>query len=203
MLAHSFDRFFLVTKFMLPMIGELKFSKLNFNDTCAYMENKFAQNTKSRKYMLELRAFCNKVRPFVTYYDKLINSYNNTTHNILEKEIKLLLPQVKSKQKHRIITTLKSGFIGLAFEGISSFLQHKQKNALHKAVNAMNNKANIQHYKLMKLDDTMLMYGIYNAETLEKLIKTVNKIHNTTSSHERLFAGEQNHVTFRIFLLIL
>ena len=29
----------------------------------------------------------------------------------------------------------------------------------------------------------MLMYGIYNAETLEKLIKTVHKIHNTTSSH--------------------
>ena len=35
----------------------------------------------------------------------------------------------------------------------------------------MNNKANIQHNKLMKLDDTMLMYGIYNVETLDKLIK--------------------------------
>ena len=45
----------------------------------------------------------------------------------------------------------------------------------------------------MKLDDTMLMYGIYNAETLEKLINTVYEIHNATSSHERLFAGEHNH----------
>ena len=36
----------------------------------------------------------------------------------------------------------------------------------------MNDKANIQHNKLMKLDDTMLMHGIYNAETLEKLIIT-------------------------------
>ena len=62
----------------------------------------------------------------------------------------------------------------------------------------MNNKANIQHNKLMKLDDTMLMYGIYNAETLEKLIKTVQEIHNTTSSHEKLFAGEHNHSIFRI-----
>ena len=33
----------------------------------------------------------------------------------------------------------------------------------------MNDKANIQHNKLMKLDDTMLMYCIYNAEMLEKL----------------------------------
>ena len=62
----------------------------------------------------------------------------------------------------------------------------------------MNNKANIQHNKLMKLDDTMLMYGIYNAETLEKLIKIVHEIHNTTSSHEKLFAGEHNHSVFKI-----
>ena len=125
MLAHSFDSFYVVTNFMLPTIGDLKFSKLNFDDPCTYMANKFAQNTESRKYMLELKAFCNKVKPFVTYYDKLINSYNNTARNILEKEIKLLLPQVKSMQKCGIITTFISSFIGLAYEGISSFLQHK------------------------------------------------------------------------------
>ena len=44
----------------------------------------------------------------------------------------------------------------------------------------------------------MLMYGIYNAETLEKLIITVHEIHNATSSHERLFAGEHDHSLFRI-----
>ena len=102
----------------------------------------------------------------------------------MEKEIKLLLPQVNRKQKCGIITTMVSSFIGLAYEGISSFLQHKQNNALLKAVNAMNNEANIHHNKLMKLDDTMLMYGIYNAETFEKLIKTVHEIHKATSSHE-------------------
>ena len=125
MLAHSFDRFYVVTKFILPMIGDLKFSKLDFDDTCAYMENKFAHNTESRKYMLELKAFCNKIKPFVTYYNKLINSYNNTAHDIQEKEIKLLLPQVKRKQKCSIITTLVSSFIRLAYEGISRVLQHK------------------------------------------------------------------------------
>ena len=41
------------------------------------------------------------------------------------------------------------------------------------------------------------MYGIYNAETLEKLIDTVHQIHNTTSSHERLFAGQQSSLTCR------
>ena len=50
----------------------------------------------------------------------------------------------------------------------------------------------------MKLDDAMLKYGIYNTEMLEKLINTVHVIHNTTSSHEKLFAGEHNHSIFRI-----
>ena len=44
----------------------------------------------------------------------------------------------------------------------------------------------------------MLMYGIYNAETLEKLIATVHEINNATSSHEKLFVGEHDHLLFRI-----
>ena len=35
MLAHSFDRFYVVTKFILPLIGDLKFSNLNYDNTCA------------------------------------------------------------------------------------------------------------------------------------------------------------------------
>ena len=63
---------------------------------------------------------------------------------------------------------------------------------------AMNNEVNFQCNKLLKLDNTMLMYRIYNAETLEKLINTVQEIHNVTSSHERLFAGEHNPALFRL-----
>ena len=122
MLAHSFDRFYIVTKFILPSIEDIKFSKLNYDHTCAYMNKEYAHNMDSRKYLTELKTYCNKIRPFVSYYRKLINSYNKTAHNILENEIKPLLPQI-SRQKCGIITTLVSGFIGLAYEGISSFLQ--------------------------------------------------------------------------------
>ena len=120
----------------------------------------------SRKYLTELKTYCNMIKPFVSHYNKLIKSYNSTVYNILEHEIKQLLPQI-SRQKVGIITTLVSGFIDLAYEGISSFLQLKHENALQKAVNAMHNQANIQCNKVMKLDNTMLIYGIYNAETLE------------------------------------
>ena len=118
----------------------------------------------------------------------------------MENEIKPLLPQI-SRQKCGIITTLVSGFIGLAYEGISSFLQWKCENALQKVVHAMSNQASIQCNKLIKLDNTMLMYGIYNVETLEKLINTVQEIHNVTSSHEKLFAGEHNPTLFRLLYM--
>ena len=61
----------------------------------------------------------------------------------------------------------------------------------------MDSRTTIQHNKLMQLENSMLMYGIYNAETLEKLISTVHHIHNTTPLHERLFAGQQNSLTLR------
>ena len=53
----------------------------------------------------------------------------------------------------------------------------------------------------MKLDDIMLMYVIYNAEALEKSIKTVHEIHNAASSHEKLFAREHDHSLFRILYI--
>ena len=53
----------------------------------------------------------------------------------------------------------------------------------------MSNQASKQYNKSMKLDNTMLMYGIYNAETLEKLINTVHEIHNVTSSHKNYLQG--------------
>ena len=65
----------------------------------------------------------------------------------------------------------------------------------------MSNQASIQCNKLIKLDNTMLMYGIYNAETLEKLINTVHEIHNVTSSHEKIFAGEYNQALFRMLYM--
>ena len=121
----------------LPLIEDLKFSNLNYDNTCAYLDNKNAQNTETRKYMLDLRTFCKKIEPFVNYYKRLIKSYNNTAHNILENEINLFLPQIHRKQKCGIITTLVPSFIGLTYEGMSSFLHHRRNKALHQAVNAM------------------------------------------------------------------
>ena len=63
-----------------------------------------------------------------------------------------------------------SSFIGLAYEGISSFWHSKRHKALKKAVKAMQRKSAIQCNKLTQLENSMVMYGIYNSETLEQLL---------------------------------
>ena len=125
MIGDSFNRFYVVTHFILPSIRDLNFSKLNYDNMCTYLDNKNIHDTDTKKYMLDLFTFYKKIEPFVIYYKKLIKSYNNTAHSILKNEIDLILPQAPRKQKHGIITTLLSSFIGLAYEGISSFLHHK------------------------------------------------------------------------------
>ena len=128
-----------------------------------------------QRNVLDVITFCKKIEPFVIYYKRLIKSYNNTAHNILKNEVDLILSQTPRKHKCGIITTLVSSFIGLAYEGISSFLQHKPNKALHKAVKAMDSKIIMQHNELVQLKNSMLMYGVYYAETLEKLIDTVHQ----------------------------
>ena len=46
MFTHSFDRFYVVTKFMFPLLGDLKFSDLNYDNSCAYLDNSNAQNSE-------------------------------------------------------------------------------------------------------------------------------------------------------------
>ena len=54
----------------------------------------------------------------------------------------------------------------------------------------MKNKVNVQCKILMHTEDSMVMYSIYSAETLDKLITSVHKMHNITASNERLFTGK-------------
>ena len=59
MLAHLFDRFYIVMKSMLPSMGDIKFSNLNFDHSCTYMNKKYAPNMDSSKYLAELKTYCN------------------------------------------------------------------------------------------------------------------------------------------------
>ena len=42
-------------------MGNLNFSKLNYDNTCAYLDNKNVCDTESKKHMLDLMMFCKKI----------------------------------------------------------------------------------------------------------------------------------------------
>ena len=105
----------------------------------------------------------------VHYNGEQNSNFNCRAHKLLMNEISLILwniPKIR-KEKRGIIASLITGFIGLAYESISSFLHNRRHIALHKAVKAMENKGNLQHNKLIYLENSLDMYGVYNAETLE------------------------------------
>ena len=89
-----------------------------------------------------------------------------------------------------ILETIASKAIGLAFEGILSFLHHKRHKALQKAVNVINSRTEIDHSRVYHLEDTMIMYGKYNSDTLMELVKTFHQIQNATTWKEKTFVSE-------------
>ena len=40
------------------------------------------------------------------------------------------------------------------------------------------------------MEDSIVMYGIYNSETLDALIDTVHRLHNQSAWNVKLFAGQ-------------
>ena len=69
MLAHSFDRFYIVTKFILPTIEDLNFSTLNFNNHCEYLkENEKEHTTEAKQHILDLVTYCRKIKLCVYFY---------------------------------------------------------------------------------------------------------------------------------------
>ena len=65
-------------------------------------------------------------------------------------EISLILQNFSKvrQEKSIIISLLITGFIGLAYEGISSYLYNRRQKALHNAFVAVENKVNLQCKKL-------------------------------------------------------
>ena len=88
----------------------------------------------------------------------------------MKNEVDLILPkfQTQRRNKRTIFEAIISGFLGLAFEGISSFLHHRKHRALQKAVKMMSITTDAQRNKLIHLENLLIMYGVYNAETLSK-----------------------------------
>ena len=135
MFSHSFDRFYVVTKFELPKVEDIKLTTVQFDSKCSYLAAR--NDIQPSSYFHKLWAYCQNIVPYVEFYKKRISYYNCTAHVILTNEIGLKLPTHPKDRRHRrgilasILGGIASSVIGLAYEGISSFLHHKRNKALH------------------------------------------------------------------------
>ena len=146
--SHSFDRFYVVTKFELPKVEDLQFDDIPYDAQCAHLDN--PKSGQIIGMIKEVKCYCVKMAPHINYYRKQMAYYNQTAIDILTNELASILPTFpkQDRQKRGIITSLITGFIGLAYEGISSFLHHKRQKALQKAVHAIEYRVDLQHNKI-------------------------------------------------------
>ena len=64
MLSHSFDRFYIVTKFELPKTQDLKLATFGFGFECSYANHTTTSNTN----YLKLLNYCMKIAPYNQLY---------------------------------------------------------------------------------------------------------------------------------------
>ena len=141
--------------------------------------------------------YCMKIMPYAWLYQRQIQYYNKTAYDTLANDIGKILPKFPTNNRQKqgaILTTIlgsvASKVIGLAYEGISSFLHHKRHKALHKAVAVMNKRSNLQCNQIHHIEDSMIIYGVYNSDTLKDLIDTVHRMQNFMTWSEKTFAGK-------------
>ena len=141
MISHSFDRFYMVTKFELPKTKDLKLATFGFDFECSYANHTSTSTTDYAKLM----NYCMKIAPYARLYQRQIQYYNKTAYNKLACDIGKILPKFPTDKRQKcgaILTTILGSVackvIALAYEGISCFLHHKRHKALYKAVAVMN-----------------------------------------------------------------
>ena len=146
MLTHSLDRFYVVTKFEMPKIEDLKLTTFTFDFACKHLMS-------DRTFMQTHLKHCQRIVPYVRLYQKQVQYYNQTAYNMLQNEINLILPTFNEPSRKKrflsaVLGTVASKIIGLAFEGFSSLFHHKRHRALNKAIKQINEKQNIEHNKI-------------------------------------------------------
>ena len=66
---HSVDRFYVVTKFILPTVSDINFSKLDFDNDCEYLRKRDkGHNHRIEQHISDLIVFCRKIRPYIYFF---------------------------------------------------------------------------------------------------------------------------------------
>ena len=102
MLAHSFDRFYVITKFILPTLDDFKLSPIRYNKEYSHIQQIDAQdNDHIKDDIKELLFYCTKLKPFMVFYKMQIKACNATAHQNLKNEVDLILPKFYTEHRDK------------------------------------------------------------------------------------------------------
>ena len=107
MLSHSFDRFYVVAKFEIPKVKDIRLMTVKFDFICSYF---VTNSSASSRYYAKLLKYCLKIVPYIKFYEKQIEDYNCMVYNILTNEIEQILPTFPTdKTQKRCNSSLNIG----------------------------------------------------------------------------------------------
>ena len=85
-----------------------------------------------------------------------------------------------------IFSSVLPGLITLAVESLTSWIKVKQQNRINQAVDKMRKTESDVKNTLTQYQEDFLMYGKYNVESLNKVIDTLNLLHDRQTELEKL-----------------
>ena len=86
MLTHSFDRFYIVTKFILPTMDDLKLSLIRYDKECKYLSDlDDNHNEQIKTNIKDLMNYCAKLRPYMAFYKMQINVHNKAAPSYIKE----------------------------------------------------------------------------------------------------------------------
>ena len=103
MLSHSFNWFYVVTKIEIPKVSDLNLTLFQFDYNCSHVVNieKGTNFIKVPSFIKDMfNVYCKKIIQYMYLYKHQVEYYEKMVYDILEKDIGLILPRFKDREKN-------------------------------------------------------------------------------------------------------
>ena len=207
---HGLDRVTVVISIPIPKYSDIKKKPLDFNCTID-LSRKEARTLGSYQY--RVHEYCAKVQPYIKYMQTQQKSLVHSLRQLLIHDLYAALPELhpdyeiqndksdespsslpkdekELKRERRgigaIFLSVLPGLITLAVESLTSWIKGKQQNRIHQAVDKMRKTESDVKNTLTQYQEDFLMYGKYSVESLNKVIDTLNSLHDKHTELEKL-----------------
>ena len=207
---HGLDRVTVVISIPIPRYGDIKKKPLEFNCTID-LNRKEAKTYGSYQY--RVHEYCANLKPYIEYMQDQQKSLVHGLRQLLIHDLYAGLPELHpeyevqndkpnappssspddEKELNRekrgigaIFSSVLPGLITLAVKSLISWIKGKQQNRINQAVDKMRKTELDVKNTLTQYQDDFLMYGKYNVESLNKVIDTLNLLHDKQTELEKL-----------------